>query len=176
MSHTGESCEDFYSNGSKKAYQLTDILLIGWWWHKWESASSTFWFQPVWGQWVCGQHIVNFSYLVGGVSVSPKQLRHIVLCIPWGISTYSKAALVFLFTVPLLSLYPLPSLSSNCLNLLHGNSGNVIKIEWSLFSVIRKWGAQKGLCAQEQDPGDISKLSTMLQDTALFGFCMSIEN
>ena len=27
---------------------LVDILLIGWWWGKWESASSTFWFQLVW--------------------------------------------------------------------------------------------------------------------------------
>ena len=25
--------------------QLVDILLIGWWGGKWESASSTFWFQ-----------------------------------------------------------------------------------------------------------------------------------
>ena len=28
--------------------QLMDILLIGWWGGKWEAASSTFWFQPVW--------------------------------------------------------------------------------------------------------------------------------
>ena len=28
--------------------QLVDILLIGWWWGKWESASATFWLQQVW--------------------------------------------------------------------------------------------------------------------------------
>ena len=28
--------------------QLVDILLMGWWWGKWESASATFWFQQVW--------------------------------------------------------------------------------------------------------------------------------
>ena len=36
--------------------QLVDFLLIGWWWGKWESASSTFWFQLVWGLAACGQH------------------------------------------------------------------------------------------------------------------------
>ena len=60
-----------------------DILLIGWWWGNWESASSTFWFQPFWGLCACGQHTVNFSHLVG-VSVSAKQLKDIVMCIIWG--------------------------------------------------------------------------------------------
>ena len=63
--------------------QLMDFLLIGWWWGKWESASSTFWFQPVWGLRACEQHTVNFSHLVG-VSVSAEQLKDIVVCIPWG--------------------------------------------------------------------------------------------
>ena len=60
-----------------------DILLIGWWGGNWELASSTFWFVLVWGLRACGQHAVNFSHLMG-VSVSAKQLRDIVLCIPWG--------------------------------------------------------------------------------------------
>ena len=65
--------------------QLVDFLLIGWWWGKWESASSTFWFQPVWGLHADGQHTANFSHLVGGfISVSAKQLKDTVLCIPWG--------------------------------------------------------------------------------------------
>ena len=63
--------------------QLVDILLIGWWWGKWEWSSSTFWFQPVWGLRACRQHTVNFSHLVG-VSVSANQLKGIVMCIPWG--------------------------------------------------------------------------------------------
>ena len=61
--------------------QLVDILLIGWWGGKWESASSTFWFQQVWGLCACEQHTVNFSHLVR-VSVSAKQLKDIVVCIP----------------------------------------------------------------------------------------------
>ena len=61
--------------------QLVDILLIGWWGGKWESASSTFWFHPAWGLRACGQHTVNFSHLVK-VSVSAKQLKDVVMCIP----------------------------------------------------------------------------------------------
>ena len=47
--------------------QLMDSLLTGWWWGKWESASSTSWFQPVWGLCACGQHTSStwwgFQYL-----------------------------------------------------------------------------------------------------------------
>ena len=53
--------------------QLMNILLMGWWWSKWESASSTFCFQPVWDLCACGQ-VVNFSHLVG-ISASAKQLK-----------------------------------------------------------------------------------------------------
>ena len=52
--------------------QLVDILLIGWWGGKWASASSTFWFQLVWGLRACGQHAVNFSHLVGFQCCHPK--------------------------------------------------------------------------------------------------------
>ena len=31
----------------RRCDQLLDILLTGWWWGNWESASSTFWFQLV---------------------------------------------------------------------------------------------------------------------------------
>ena len=40
--------------------QLTDSLLMSWWWGKWESASLTFLFQLVFGLHACGQHTVNF--------------------------------------------------------------------------------------------------------------------
>ena len=40
----------------------------------WESVSSTFWFQLVWGLRVCGQHAVNFFHLVGA-SAPAKQLQ-----------------------------------------------------------------------------------------------------
>ena len=58
--------------------QPVDVLLIGWWGDKWESASSTFWFQLVWGLRACGQHAVNFSHLMG-VSVSAEELKDIVM-------------------------------------------------------------------------------------------------
>ena len=61
--------------------QLVDTLLIGWWGGKWESASSTIWVHPVWGLCACGQQTVNFSHLMG-VSVSAKQLKDVVMCIP----------------------------------------------------------------------------------------------
>ena len=61
--------------------QLVVILLTGWWGGKRESASSTFWFQLVWGLRARGWQTVNFSPLVG-VSVSAKQLKDIVTCIP----------------------------------------------------------------------------------------------
>ena len=57
--------------------------LIDWWWCKWESVSSTFCFQQIWGFCVCGQHLVNFSHLVGS-SVSAKQFKDIAMCGPWG--------------------------------------------------------------------------------------------
>ena len=75
--------EEFYRNGSRGGDQLMDILLIGWWSGNRESASSTFWFQQVWGLCPCGQQTVSFSYLVG-VSVCAKHLKETVLCIPWG--------------------------------------------------------------------------------------------
>ena len=61
--------------------QLMVVLWIGWWWGKWVSASLTFWFQLVWGLCACGQHTVNFSHLVR-VSVSAKQLKDIIVCVP----------------------------------------------------------------------------------------------
>ena len=61
--------------------QLMDLLLIGWWLGKWESASSTFWFQLVWGLVLQGSTAVNFSHLVG-VSVSAEHLRDIVMSTP----------------------------------------------------------------------------------------------
>ena len=90
--------------------QLLGILLTGWWWGKWESASSTFCFQSVWGLRACGQHTVNFSHLVG-VSVSAQQLKDIVMCIPCGggargAGPCPKAVLLFLDCPSLVSASP----------------------------------------------------------------------
>lgn len=38
--------------------QLVDTFLMGGWWGNLDSASSTFWFQLVWGLCACGQHIL----------------------------------------------------------------------------------------------------------------------
>ena len=51
-----------------------DILLIGSWWGNQESASSVCWFWLFWCLHACGQHAVNFFYLVR-VSVPAKQLK-----------------------------------------------------------------------------------------------------
>ena len=106
---------------------LVDILLTGWWWNKWESASSTFWFQVVWGLHVCGKHTVNFSHLVGfsDLQNSSKILLCISLergsghcpkaalfCVCVGVRGAGRGRLFWLFFP--LSLYHLPSLVSNC--------------------------------------------------------------
>ena len=62
--------------------QLMNILLIGWWCSKWESATSTFCFQVIWRLQASEQHTGNFSHLVG-VSVSAQQLKNSVVCVPW---------------------------------------------------------------------------------------------
>lgn len=54
--------------------QLMDSFLIGWWWSNWESTSSAFWFQLVWGLCACGQHTVGLFHMLG-VLVSAKQLK-----------------------------------------------------------------------------------------------------
>ena len=74
MSRPGAGSEGSYSVQGVGRGQLVDILLIGWWGGKRESASSTFWFQLVWGLRAREQQAVNFSYLEG-VSVSAKQLK-----------------------------------------------------------------------------------------------------
>ena len=65
--------ERFIKTG-RKGCRRVDTLLIGWWWGNRESTLSTFWFQLVWNLCACGQHTINFSYLVGG-SVAAKHLK-----------------------------------------------------------------------------------------------------
>ena len=50
-------------------------------------------------------------------------------------------------TVPPLSLHPLPSLISICLNLPLGTQGGPLRLSEAHF--FKKWAAQKGFCAQE---------------------------
>ena len=61
----------------KECDQIMDVLLFDWWGGDWKSASSTFWFQPLWpggGLCACGQHRVKF-FSWWGVSVSAKPLK-----------------------------------------------------------------------------------------------------
>ena len=124
--------------------QLADTLLIGWWWGKWESASSTFWFPPIWGLPAWGQHTIDFSHLVG-LSVSAEQLRYCYT----GISLNGErgpcpeAAFLFLLTVPPLSPQTLPSLISNCLNLLTGTQGRSWRLNEAYFLLSRRGGHRK---------------------------------
>ena len=59
------------------------ILLIDWWWGRWESALSTFRFLLIWALYACGLHTINFLHIIG-VSVSAKQLRNCDMYTPWG--------------------------------------------------------------------------------------------
>ena len=66
--------EESYSVWGTGHGQLLDILLIGGWWGPWESASSTFWFQLVWGLYDFGQHTDDLFHLVGPLAPA-KQLQ-----------------------------------------------------------------------------------------------------
>ena len=76
LSHPGMGREGSYSVKATGHDQLLGILLNGWWWGNWESASSAFWFQSVWGRHACGQHTITFFPLVE-VSVPAKQFKRL---------------------------------------------------------------------------------------------------
>ena len=83
-----------------------DILLIGWWGGKWEPASSTLWFQPIWDLHTCGQHTVNFSHLEGA-SVWANSSK-ILLCVsPEGEPGPCPGLHYCFLTAPPWSLHPL---------------------------------------------------------------------
>ena len=120
---------------------FVDILLIGWWWGFWESASSTFWFQQVWGLHTCGQYAVNFFYLVGFpyLQNSSKLLLHV--CLEGDQDPAPRPHYCFL----IVSLSP-SWLAAVWTGHYHsGSSGG----KWNLFPIIKKPGTQKDFCAQE---------------------------
>ena len=57
--------EESYSVWGAGRDQLTAIFLVAGWWGHWESASSTFWSQPLWGLCACGQKSVDFFHWSG---------------------------------------------------------------------------------------------------------------
>ena len=104
-----------------------DVFPIGWWWGKWGSTSSTFWFQPNGGLLVCGQHTVNFLHLLG-VSVPAEQLRDIFMCIHWmGTRTLSPnctiASWLFFLCICIPSLPWLATVWTCTLDLREGHGG-----------------------------------------------------
>ena len=120
MSCPGGGSEAFYIIQGAGRGQLVGILLIGWWWGNQESASSIFWFQPS-RVFVLVGRVVNFSHLVG-ISVCAKQLKDIVMCIPWGgTRTLPQGCVIVSWLLLPCLLFPLPSLINNCLNLPFGS-------------------------------------------------------
>ena len=129
--------------------QLVDIPLMGWWWGKWESASSTFWFQPVWGLHACGQHAVNFFHLVGMLA-SAKQLKDVTqdnISSPWG---GTKSAwpcfMVKLLLFCLSALLCFYIFSILWLNLLFETWGRLRRIKFSFSCKNKKQRTQKDFC------------------------------
>ena len=60
-------------------------------------SSSAFWFQPVWGLRVCGQHVVTILHLGGRVLISAEQFKDMcqtVVYIPLG-GTRNPVTLLF---------------------------------------------------------------------------------
>ena len=126
--------------------QFVDILWIGWWWGRWESASSTFRFQSVWGVYVLVGSI-QLTSPGGGFSIS-NQFRDIFRYIPWWgarILPQGCTIVTWLF-LPCLCISFLPWLASEP---ALWNLRKVMEAEWSLFPVIKKQGTQKGFCTQE---------------------------
>ena len=62
------------------------------------------------------------SFFCGSFS-SVIELKGIVMYIPWGGTRTLPRGFTILLTAPPWSLHPLPSLTSNCLNLLFGSQG-----------------------------------------------------
>ena len=132
----------FIVMGQKKG-MISSWTLVGWWQGKWESALSTVWFKAVWGLHAYVQHTVNFSYMVEYLYLQnssyipdgePRSCLKSILSFPWTIP-------------PCLCIPSFPWLAPiwTCSLELR----EIMEAEWSLFPVIKKWGTQKGFCAQE---------------------------
>ena len=69
---------------------------------------------------------------------SAEELKDNILCIPWGgTRTQPQVYIIFFLTSPL-SLHPLPSLISNCLNLPFGTQGRSQRLNEAYFLQTRK--------------------------------------
>ena len=79
-----------------------------------ESASSAFWFQPIWGLHAGGQNTVNVSHLAGCFCICKTVQRYCSMC-PLRGNQDPSPRLHHCFLTPL-SPHPLPSLISTCLN------------------------------------------------------------
>ena len=132
VSRPGGGSEEFSRNSSKSPGQLVDVLLIGWWGGNQQSASSAFWVHRVWGLRAVGSMQLTsptwrgFQYLQN----SSKTLR----VYPLRGDRQPAPRLHYCFlTAPPLSLHPLPSLISNCLNLPVGTQGRSWRLNEAYF-------------------------------------------
>lgn len=125
-----------------------DILLIGWWLGHWESASSTFWFQSVWGLQAYGQHTVTSSTQCGwwwGFSICKTVQRYCYMYPLRGYQEPSPRLYYCFLTASLLSLHPLLFLISNCLNLPFETQG-------------RSWRLNESISYKQETEGDTESL------------------
>lgn len=105
--------------------QPMGIPLTGWCCCNWESASSVFWFQPVWGLHAYRQLAVNFSHLVFICKRAQKYCYVYPLRGNQGLATRLFYCFFFFLlfldcTASPSSPHPLPSLIRNGLSLLIG--------------------------------------------------------
>ena len=131
----------------RRCDQLMDTFLIGWWWSKYESASSTF--RPNWSG-VCmlvgsiPSLITNFFHCEW-VSVSADYLNDIIVYIPWGKPRTLPQDCCWLFVSPWSHIPSLPWLATAWiwpLKLREGPGGWMMAVSYNR----RNGGYRKALC------------------------------
>ena len=121
--------------------QLMDILLIGWWWGNWESASLS-----SDSNWSGVYLLVGSMPTCGGFSICKTAQRYCYVCPLMGEPRpYRKAALLFpdnSFLFPEPPPFPHQQLLQPAL----WNSRKILEAEWNLFPTNKKLGTQKAFC------------------------------
>ena len=126
--------------------QFMDLLLIGWWWGNWESASSTFWFQLVWGLRAVGSRQLTSPIWWGFQCLQNRSKILLWVSLEGEPGPFPKGAVSWLLLL-CLDIPSLPSLTM--FEPACWSSGKVMEAEWSLFPAKKKRGTQKDFCALE---------------------------
>ena len=121
--------------------QLVDTLLMGWWWDKWESATSTFRFsRPRICMFVGSIPLLTLLPRGGGFSICRTVQRYCCVYPLMGkIGSCPKAALDCFSLI----FHPLPSIISNCLYLPAVPQGRSWRLNEGSFLLPKQWGAQE---------------------------------